>query len=381
LKPVKRLTRSGEVRWEIRWRDGGRGSPHRKKTFRSQRDAQKFATAIQRSKDLGQLASQVVGSEQTLEAFIVEWWQRYATSYLAPGTLATYRYVIDRWLVRYLGELRLRDLTREAVDGYVAAALKEGAGRPTINRSLGILQGIMRRAVAWGRISANPVMGVPRLEHRRSGLIDAKTPEQVEAIRTSLTGDRMSAALISVLAYLGLRPSEAVGLDWADVLDAKGKPRARLRVRGTKTRRAMREVDLFPPIARELAELYLAQGRPKLESPVFIGENGRRLDFRRWRGGTKPDPKTKEPVKWGVWTPLADFRPYDLRHTSATLLIYEGRPPQEVAAFLGHADPSFSLRVYTHIYRDAERRRGVPVGKAIADARGNVRVDVRSEKS
>jgi integrase len=235
--------------------------------------------------------------------------------------------------------------------------------------------------VAWGRISANPVMGVPRLEHRRSGLIDAKTPEQVEAIRTSLAGDRMSAALISVLAYLGLRPSEAVGLDWADVLDAKGKPRARLRVRGTKTRRAMREVDLFAPIARELAELYLAQGRPKLESPVFIGENGRRLDFRRWRGGTKPDPKTKEPVKWGVWTPLADFRPYDLRHTSATLLIYEGRPPQEVAAFLGHADPSFSLRVYTHIYRDAERRRGVPVGKAIADARGNVRVDVRSEKS
>jgi hypothetical protein len=119
------------VRWEIRWRDAGRGSPHRKKTFRSQRDAQKFATAIQRSKDLGQLASEVVGSEQTLEAFIVEWWQRYATSYLAPGTLATYRYVIDRWLVRYLGELRLRDLTREAVDGYVAAALKEGAGRPT----------------------------------------------------------------------------------------------------------------------------------------------------------------------------------------------------------------------------------------------------------
>lgn len=286
--------------------------------------------------------------------------------------------MLNKWLIPRLGELRLRDLTREAVDTYVASAVKVGAGRPTVNRSLGILQGIMRRAVEWGRVPANPVAGVARLAHSRSSSIDAKTPEEVEALRLLLPQMRdenrnCDRELVSVLAYEGLRPSEAVALDWADVLDSGGKPRARIRVRGTKTRRAVREVELFTPVARDLAELYLARGRPKLETPVFTGDGGRRLDFRRWRGGTKRNKKTGELVKWGIWTPIADFRPYDLRHTCATLLIYEGRPPTELAELMGHADPGFTMRVYGHVYRDAGKRRGVPVSAAITAARAAAR--------
>jgi integrase len=371
VKPRKRTNADGSEVWVVRWREAGRGSTNRSKTFRREGDAKRFATAVQRGKDLGQLASEVVGSEQTFRAFVVEWWEKYAVANLKPGTRATYKYVLSRWLVRYLGELRLRDLTREAVDTYVASALAAGAGRPTVNRSLGILQGIMRRAVEWHRIPTNPVAGVRRLEHRRSVSIDAKTPEQVEAIRARLaTGYPLaSQTLVSLLAYEGLRPSEAVALDWADVLDAKGKPRDRLRVHGTKTRRALREVELFKPIARELAELYLAHGRPGLDTPVFVDERGRRLDFRRWRGGTKPDRKTGEPVKWGTWVKVADFRPYDLRHTCATLLIYESRPPTELAEHLGHADPGFTMRVYGHVYRDSGKRRRQPVADAITTAR------------
>lgn len=371
MKPRKRVNRDGSEVWVIRWREAGRGSRNRSKTFRREGDARRFATAVQRAKDLGQLSSEVVGSEQTFRAFVLEWWEKYALAYLSPGSRGTYKYVLNRWLVPYLGELRLRELTREAVDTYVASMVKAGAKPPTVNRSLGILQGIMRRAVEWRRIPANPVAGVPRLEHRRSTSIDARTPEQVELVRSRLIKEagRSHAALVSVLAYEGLRPSEAVALDWADVLDSAGKPRARLRVRGTKSKRAMREPDLFPPIARELAELYLACGRPPLDTPVFVGARGQRLNFRDWRGGTKKNAKTGELEKWGTWAPVADFRPYDLRHTAATLLIYEGRPPQEVAAFLGHADPGFTLRTYTHTYRDANERRRVEVVDAITAAR------------
>jgi integrase len=52
-----------------------------------------------------------------------------------------------------------------------------------------------------------------------------------------------------------------------------------------------------------------------------------------------------------VWIPalgaadVPNFRPYDLRHTCATLLVYEGRTLNEVAEHLGHADPSFTARV------------------------------------
>ena len=66
-------------------------------------------------------------------------------------------------------------------------------------------------------------------------------------------------------------------------------------------------------------------------------------------------------------------RIHDLRHTFATLLIYEGRTLNEVAEHLGHADPSFTARVYTHVLRDAVRRRRVPIEEAITKARRSLR--------
>lgn len=50
---------------------------------------------------------------------------------------------------------------------------------------------------------------------------------------------------------------------------------------------------------------------------------------------------------------LADvpsIRIHDLRHTAATLLIRQGVPAKLVADRLGHTDPGFTLRVYTHVF-------------------------------
>ena len=161
------------------------------------------------------------------------------------------------------------------------------------------------------------------------------------------------AALVSV----GLRPAEAFALEWRDVLDENGKPRQRLRVQRalsdgrlstTKSRRS-REPELFPTVARELAELYLRGGRPPLDGLVFPDDAGGFISRQNWRQR--------------VWVPalraagIAYFRTYDLRHTCTTLLIYEGRAINEVAAHLGHADAGFTLRVYAHTFTDASRRR------------------------
>jgi Phage integrase family len=119
--------------------------------------------------------------------------------------------------------------------------------------------------------------------------------------------------------------------------------------------------ELFGPIAAELAELYLALGRPDPSTLVFGDAKGGHLRRQNWRQR--------------VWIPAlvtageAYFRPYDLRHTCATLLIYEGRPFTEVAAHMGHADPGFTARVYGHVFADAAKRRRVPIEAAIVNAR------------
>ena len=63
------------------------------------------------------------------------------------------------------------------------------------------------------------------------------------------------------------------------------------------------------------------------------------------------------------------FRGYDLRHTCATLLLYEGRTLNEVAEHLGHADPGFTARTYAHVMRDAPRRRRITNSEAIRTGR------------
>lgn len=52
--------------------------------------------------------------------------------------------------------------------------------------------------------------------------------------------------------------------------------------------------------------------------------------------------------------PLPHARLHDLRHIHATTLLLAGVPVHVVAARLGHADPSITLKVYAHVIRAAE---------------------------
>jgi len=49
---------------------------------------------------------------------------------------------------------------------------------------------------------------------------------------------------------------------------------------------------------------------------------------------------------------LPHASPHDLRHLHATTLLLAGVPVHVVAARLGHADPSVTLRVYAHVLRE-----------------------------
>jgi integrase len=97
------------------------------------------------------------------------------------------------------------------------------------------------------------------------------------------------------------------------------------------------------PVARKLVELHLARGRPPRASARLRDSGGGHLRRQNWRRR--------------VWIPALEragvpyFRSYDLRHTCATLLLYEGRTLNEVAEHVGHADPGFTDRTYAHVMR------------------------------
>jgi integrase len=340
---------------------------------------------------LSQLPHRPRRSDQQFADFVSEWWETHAQVRLRPGTLASYAYQLDRWIIPFLDEIPLRELSRATIDGYVAELVSAKAGAPTVNRCLAIVQGILQRALEWGRMPTNPVVGIPRFPHARNERIAAQTAETIEAIRRFL--NRQDAALVSVLAYEGLRPGEAFALEWQDVLDEAGRAHDRLLVRRalsehqisrTKSNRA-REPEFFAPVAEELLDLYEATGTPHPRSLLFPDARGGYLRRQNWRKRTwLPALRRANPCPACEATGRADgrgcalcegkgvaayFRPYDLRHTAATLLIYSGRTINEVADHLGHADPGFTARTYTHVFRDAHKHRGVAIEEVIRRAR------------
>ena len=63
---------------------------------------------------------------------------------------------------------------------------------------------------------------------------------------------------------------------------------------------------------------------------------------------------------------------HTFRHTCASLLFEAGREHQAGAAWLGHADPAFTLRTYVHLMDEGLGDAGVP-RRAVGNAVGNAR--------
>jgi Phage integrase, N-terminal SAM-like domain len=61
---------------------------------------------------LSQLPHRPRRSDQQFADFVSEWWETHAQVRLRPGTLASYAYQLDRWIIPFLDEIPLRELSR-----------------------------------------------------------------------------------------------------------------------------------------------------------------------------------------------------------------------------------------------------------------------------
>ena len=82
-----------------------------------------------------------------------------------------------------------------------------------------VLGGVLQRAVEWERIPSNPVRLIRKPTSKRERVVRPLAPATVEAMRRWLLdhGRERDAVLVCVLAYAGLRPSEALALTWNDL--------------------------------------------------------------------------------------------------------------------------------------------------------------------
>jgi integrase len=385
----ERHRRNGEVYYVYRVRFRNALGKRAQRTFDSAQDALDFRARLRLLKRAGNLGVLECGNE-ALERFVVDFWRLYAETRLEPSTQRKYRCLWNAHIHKRLGAMELRQITPLVLSQFTGELEHTGASAATIRSCLGMLQSMFARAIEWDRASVNVVklIAKPRAPRRRA--IQPLSPAVVEALRRQMLRNPnhglRDAALVSVLAYAGLRPEEALALEYRHVrertilieqkwVDGKIAP-------GQKTRRPPRCPPLLDALRVDLRELQLACGKPA--GLIFTRPDGkpwRDHNWREWRSrvwqpacaaiGIATITKTAN-VSDGKRKTRRTYQgpvPYDLRHSFASLLVHEGRYSiVQISEWMGHSTATL-LGHYAHLISDLANKPSLPNGQAIKAAR------------
>jgi integrase len=347
------------ARWVVRYREGDR---NRSRSFGRKGDAERFDVEVSRRRELGVLGS-LEGGRETLDDFVTQTWAPTHGVTLAPKTRKHYALLYDNHIAPSLGSLQLRAIRAQTIQRWQADRLAAGAGPVAVRQSLDLLGSVLQRAVEAERIASNPARLVRRVRLPRRKEVRPLAPASIERMRAA--AESRDATLFSVLAYAGLRPGEALALQWHDVRDNTILVERALSLgeeADTKTT-AHRTVRLLAPLRADLAEWRLASGRPSGHEPVFPNHRGgawTEAAYQSWRRRSFNAARKAAGVDHAT--------PYALRHSFASLLLHEGRSVIYVARQLGH-DARLTLTRYGHVIDELEDRPQIPAEQAIREAR------------
>lgn len=355
----KRILSDGSVRWRARWRQGGR---YRARTFDRKRDALNFSAELRRRQQLGTLSTLDTG-RMTLAEYVAGTWATAYRSNLSESTRLRYGHLYDKHILPELGPLALAEITPEVIARWQAQRLALGGGPVAVRGALTLLGGILQRAVEGGHLQTNPARAVRKATLPRRTEVRPLAPAIVERMRRAATP--RDATLLSILAYSGLRPGEALALQWRDIREQTILVERALSLgqeKDTKTS-AHRTVRLLAPLAADLREWQLRSGRPSDHALIFPSKKGGPWTlsaYQSWRRRAFKRALNRAGVARG--------RPYDLRHSFASLLLHEGRSVIYVARQLGH-DARLTLGTYGHVIDELDGAPHIAAEAAIIAAR------------
>lgn len=355
------------ARYSYRWWDG---PTYRQATFDTKREKDDFVAEVRRRRRLGLPLAFELEQDITLAGYFEEYWRLYGVPNLEHASRRNYEQSWLKWVKPHLGEWQLQAVTTKVITRQLVAPMRRaGAGDATILYALAVLQSVLSFAVAEERIAENPVRAVRKPAKAVERDVPPVAPARVEAMRvlfgaqSSRNGVR-DATMVSLLAYAGLRPEEALALEVDDIGE-------KLRVRRknvdgklltyTKTRRK-RSVPWSAPVVRQdVNEYLLATGiRRGLLFPRMDGEPWRKHDYDNWR------KRVYQPIARKVELPKP--RPYDLRGSYVSLLAAEGYTLLEVSRYAGHSVQTCET-YYAKIFDDVDPAKRVSAEQAIRAAR------------
>ena len=204
----------------------------------------------------------------------------------------------------------------------------------------------------------SPTLNLKPLRLRKTD-VEPFTLEQVQQILATVRMDWRN--YFTVRFFTGMRTGEAHGLKWKYIdFDKRLILVRETFVLGedeyTKTDSSQRDIQMTQVVYEALKAQHEATA--KLSDYVFCNLEGKPLDNDNF--GSR------------IWYPLLRHlglkkrRPYQMRHTAATLWLASGEAPEWIARQLGHSSTEMLFRVYSRYVPNLTRQDGSAIDRLLA---------------
>jgi integrase len=370
-------TTGGRITYRVRYRDPA--GTQRSRTFPTRTMARTFQATVEADKFRGTYVDQALG-RITLGEYAQQW---LAIQTFGPSTREQRALSIRLHLTPLLGSTPLSALSPSQIQAWVRA-LSSNLSRRTVQGHFSLLSTILGAAVDDERITKNPCRApsirVPKPDERR---LEPWTIQQVASIRKALPERYLP--LLTIVTGLGLRQGEVFGLavDDVDFLRRIVTVRRQVSIVGSRLvfalpkGRKVRTVPLPGSVADDLAGYLQAFAARQVTLPWGTPDGGP-ASARLLLTTREGKPLNRNYINSHVWRPalsaagvpiIRDNMMHGGRHFYANLQLEHGMSPRALADYLGHTDPAFMMRTYTHLMPEAEGKAQTAVDIVFARVR------------
>ena len=302
---------------------------------------------------------------------------RYLKNYtlnLAPNTLRGYKscYECEHGLKNYFGNTKVKHITTDHIQCYIAYLNGQGKSSKTISNIIGVLNVIMKHCTKLRYIAYNPVEGVVLPKKKPKAPAQAYTVQEVQMLLQISQVNRAVHTTIALGALAGLRRGEMAALTWDDVDLDSASPSIRINktkyhvspklgipnpigVKEPKTASSIRTIPIPSMLVEILRKEQLRYKECKLRHGAnFLDSNC--VIFQDNGSDYQPDSINNGYTEFMQRHPeIPYYSLHKLRHTYASLLASLNTPVKDVQELLGHSDVSTTLNVYTHGFEASKR--------------------------
>ncbi len=280
----------------------------------------------------------------------------------------TIREILENRLNPRFGEMMVGNITKADILSFRADLAKAPArnktnllSNPRINKILNPLRQILCEAADRFDFRM-PFQNIKQLRVKRTDV----EPFSLDEVKKIIDTVRLDfKQYMTVRFFTGMRTGEVHGLKWKYVDFERRLILVRETVVDgeetyTKTDGSQREIQMSQLVYDALKEQ--EKSTRKISEFVFCNREGQPLDYRN--------------VTNRVWKPLLRHlglkvrRPYQCRHTAATLWLGAGENPEWIARQLGHTTTEMLFRVYSRYVPNLTRRDGSAFERLLTSTMG-----------